>query len=272
MTSIERYQVISVVRDNNGFIGIQYDGSGNEEGDRPEPVEALMPYGILTMPRAYAGNEKPGANCLIQIGNGIAWGMACNDPRVMTRLPPLEEGSTFLYGDINHPTATTFVWIDGKTGNLQLYAPHGSTASTMAFNVANADDAIIQILHGKGMGLVMRGSGTNGITIHNRDGSAAIEINDDGVVIRGKVKIVGGLVAGNAVTAEDVALAGPLVALMSKFGPVFGFAAGLAQAAGVITADDAAEIIAAAALYALPPNAPATRTSVVKGSSILATV
>ena len=271
MIMLERYQVMSVVRNDDGFIGIQYDGSGNEEGDRPEPVEALMPYGIMTMPRAYANDERPGANCLIQIGNGIAWGMVCNDPRVMKRLPPLEPGSTFLYGDIDHATATTFVWIDGKTGNLQLYAPHGSTASTMAFNVADANDAIIQILHGKGMGIVMRGSGTNGITIHNKDGSAAIEINDDGIVVRGKVKVVGGMVAGNALTAEDVALAEPLVVLMSKLGPVLGFVAGLAQTAGVITADETAAIIEAAAKYATPPNGPATRTAVIKGSSILTT-
>lgn len=272
MTAIERCQVMSVVRDDDGFIALRYDGAGNDNDDRPEPIEALMPYGLLTMPRAHANDELPGANCIVQIGNGVAWGMACNDPRVMKRLPPLTEGSTFLYGDINHATATTFVWIDGSTGNLQLYAPHGSTASTLAFNVADANDAIIQLLHGKGMGITMRGSGSNGITIHNRSGSAAIEINDDGVVIRGKVKVVGGVVAGNAVTAEDVALADPLVVLMSKLGPVLGFVAGLAQTAGVITADETAAIIEAAAKYAVPPNGPATRTAVIKGSSILTTI
>lgn len=269
---VDRCQVMSVFRDADGFMTIRYDGCGNDNDDRPEPVEALMPYGLLTMPRAHANNEMPGANCLLQIGDGVAWGMACNDPRVMKRLPALTEGSAFLYGDVVHATATTFVWIDGKTGNLQLYAPHGSTASTLAFNVSNPDDAVIQLLHGKGMGLTMRGSGNNGITIHNRNGSAAIEINDDGIVLRGKVKVVGGVVAGNAVTAEDVALADPLVVLMSKLGPVLGFVAGLAQTAGVITADETAEIIEAAAKYAIPPNGPATRTSVLKGSSIVTTI
>lgn len=273
MTAIERYQVMSVVRDDDGFIALRYDGAGNDNDDRPEPIEALMPYGLLTMPRAHANDELPGANCLVQIGNGVAWGMACNDPRVMKRLPPLTEGSTFLYGDINHATATTFVWIDGSTGNLQLYAPHGSTASTLAFNVANANDAIIQLLHGKGMGIVMRGSGSNGITIHNRDGSAAIEINDDGIVLRGKVKVVGGVVAGNAVTAEDVALAKTLVEYVAADAAVMTLliTAINALAAGSIP-DEVKDNFENAALKYNTLDGAAVRTSVIKGSSILTTV
>jgi len=112
--------------DANGFVGIQFDGLGEQNG--VPSVETHHPFGLMANP------PEPDANgafsCLTLVGwdGDIPHAWLCSDPRSRVVLPILKKGETLLYG-----CAGNFVRMHAD-GRISIFTtddntPNGKTIS-----------------------------------------------------------------------------------------------------------------------------------------------
>ncbi len=265
---LEPCQVIGVDIDEDGFYRIRFDGSGNTKDDRPEPVECFFPWGTVGRPRPVAGEGVVGPNGVVDRSRPRAWGQVFTDPKIMSALPRMEDGSNVVYGDMGLGDRTNCLWFDGTTGSVQLYAPHKNSdaASSFVINLADPANPAVQILHGDGQGIALM---DGGVLIYNANGTAAVQVLKTGsIVLRGTFTLAGGGVFGQPQTGEAVALAQPLIDLMAVVGPVIAalMNAVNALAPGTFTPEQISSVTEAAAKYVFP-GAPDTKSSLLKASS-----
>lgn len=184
-------------RDADGFYRVQIDGYGDAGG---QPMESYHPCGLFGRPRDPAVDP----NALVDVGATVlyaeegnkAHAVHLNDPRAMAGLPEVKKGGVMMYAHRGDSKAT-FQLMDGDNGTWQLYVQHGSTASTIAVDVSTPGAESIQILHGSGMGISLKAGGKNSVVIHNKAGNAYVEVNDDGIVLNGNIRVNGAMVVGN---------------------------------------------------------------------------
>lgn len=134
--------------------------------------------------------------------------IAARDPRLNAKTNP-KDGEVMLVqyhgGFVSlKPNAAN----DGT--DVTIYAPKsdGSKASAISIDTTNANSNIT-LMHDSGVSVQLA---DGKILLMNRNGDAYIELNDDGVVINGNVKVNGAVVAGSPVAGSPVALAGPVTA------------------------------------------------------------
>ena len=93
--------------------------------------------------------------------------------------------------------------------DVMIYAPRpgASKASCISMDTTVANTHVA-IMHESGVSITL--TKEKKIVLSNAAGNAYIEINDDGIVLNGNVKINGAMAMGSIVSAGPVALAGPL--------------------------------------------------------------
>jgi hypothetical protein len=195
-----------------GVASIQVDNYGGGG----VTMEQHSPYGFFSVPLDPDAESQPGLHdgggCLSLVaweGNrGHAW--ALNDLRVTKKLPKLKKGGSIQYG-----ATGSFDLIDGIDGSQRAYVPYQFTGTVAAkamlvsIDVSAAGAEQIQIVHGDGMAITMIAGGKHSIVIKNKAGDAYIELNDDGIILNGNVKIVGAASIGVPPPSPD--LTQPLV-------------------------------------------------------------
>lgn len=188
----------------DGFLGIGLDVYGEQDAGT-STFEAHFPTGYYARPR----DPSSTLGCAVLKGyNGNdlhCW--PANDPRAIPKLPQVPKGSTLVFGDTGR-TRIPFVYLNGDTGTVQVYAPHASstTASTIAIDVSTEGAESIQMAHGAGMGLTMTAGGSYSTVIHNRLGNVYLEINDTQATINGNTQVNGSMIVGDIAQAWPVLL------------------------------------------------------------------
>lgn len=166
-------------------------------------------YGLVSRPRSPTALGTTEALC-IRTPDGLQ-PIACRDIRHHKRYPAPGEGDVVLVHDGGGFVALA----DNADG-----AGKGTTLTVLAPKLAAVDGAVdkshalvldtstatnaVALIHMDGMAVTMSKDGN--LTIKNKDGSQFINLSDAEILINGVVKLLGGVVAGNAVLAQPVAL------------------------------------------------------------------
>jgi len=237
--------------DASGFIGIQYDGFGEENSGVPA-VEVHHPFGLMANP------PDPDANgafsCLALIGydgdEPHAW--LCSDPRSRVVLPSLKRGETLVHGasgnfarfhkdgrislfttDDNTPNGKT-VALQIKPDGLLFSAPWGKiTFDATGFHVLHSSGAAIDL------------GAIGGLPVPFSALSSYIKLTGNMASTEASI-ISGGTAAG---VASAVAKADPTVAALAAISTGFAAVATAVTAiAGALTPANLAAATAAGAL------------------------
>lgn len=212
--------------DEDGYPIVQPDVFG-EERSGTHPMELHHASGFFGMPHEPrldpAGKLDPtGSNQVLYAwegSQGHAIGLA--DVRVIDRLPKVVLGGSVHYG--GRRARPAFSMFDGKTGSFQLYVPYAfsddsddavpSKACTIGVNVRTPGAESVEIVHGSGCAVTMT---EKGVVIKNKSGNAYIELNDDGIVLNGNVKVTGAFEYGGSPAPVPMLLAGMVPSTMGK--------------------------------------------------------
>ncbi len=217
MITVEIAAAILSEYSDDGFLGVATDSHGDSSKGLPS-YEAIHPLGLISRPRDPDANDdgspSTSATAIRFIGGNEEHVMAVGDCRATPKLPRLDKGSVALYADSGNATIP-FLLLSGLDGSAQLYVPYRGTAATLAFDVSTEGAESIQIIHGAGMGFSMTAGGKNDCILHNRQGTAYIGVNDDGLKLNGNLQTVGATQLGAQATLLDpvpqaIALAAPI--------------------------------------------------------------
>lgn len=208
----------------DGWLGVHVDPFGGDEGGQVAyPV--IGSYGFLGRP--LQPSFGLGAQTLYaqQGHDGFAW--IGHDPRDVAKLPQLTEGSAAIYN-----ARGMYQLFDYDTETATMYVPmgDGSKAHAMTVGYDPAGKRTLSIIHSDGFAVVMT---ETSLTIKNAAGDAYVELNADGIVLNGNVKLVGGLDTGGGLAVpltnntSLIAWWGALVAATNALGPTTPLTAGI---------------------------------------------
>jgi hypothetical protein len=228
--------------DADGFPVAQFDGGGEAPG--LESSELHHVFGFAARPRDPEvdkdGQVKPGKACnLFYAAEGDkTHGFLGYDPRFVSLLPKLKPGGAMRYS-----APGSFQIFDGEDGTDTLYVPvAGGKAHVQTIGVDGNGDPYIGLEHADGMALMFL---KKSAVLKNAAGNAYLEINDDGYVLNGNGKAVGGMVCGDVTAAVPVVKAPTLIALLETL-------------AGMIDAKSGAPSTAVAAVASAAAGLPTT--------------
>lgn len=129
--------------------------------------------------------------------------IATRDNRHVDKIGDLKPGGVSVYNQTG-----SFLTLDGATGTCTTYVPYAfdgdgvaQKAHAITVDVETDGSESINIVHGEGMAITMLAGGKNSVVIKNKAGDAYIEINDDGIVLNGNVKVNGGITLGDTTGA-----------------------------------------------------------------------
>ena len=207
--------------DEDKHLGVTMDHYGESEAGG-HAAELLMPLGTLARPLdpdTQNDGSPQGACTVLSISEGDnLQALPLNDPRVMSSLPPLKKGGFLTYC----PAATgSFAVFDGqdpkkvnRPGTFTLSTKYGTPAKAHLFtmDVRTKDAEAVQLKHGDGMGLQMVSGGLRSAVLRNAAGDAYLELNDEGSVLVGKMKLQGSLTVGQMGAAESLVKVSALLA------------------------------------------------------------
>lgn len=205
--------------DDDKFLGIQVDAFGEEQSG-VVPYEAHSPHGIISRPHDPTEDGACQVLYAMEAGRGHAW--VQSDPRVIPLLPPIKKGGFAFYGgNIKGPAFTN---IDGETNSMTTYVPYrfdasGTPQKAMLFdiNVNIEGNEAISLIHGSGAALTfVEQAGSVSAVLKNAKGDAYVEVNDDGIILNGNVTVQGGFNSGGPESAMEVALADPLIGVLTQ--------------------------------------------------------
>jgi len=185
--------------DRDGYPIAQHDGFGDRPGIGAADLHHS--FGFVARPRDPDcdpdGKPLSGKACNALIGKmgdeTHLW--LAYDPRFIPNIPQLKKGGAAMYS-----AAGSFRVLDGDDGTETFYCPvPGDKAHIITTGLDGNGKPFIGIEHSSGLAITMlEGS----VVIKNEDGSAYVEVNDQGVNINGNVRNVGAL-------AVDMATVGP---------------------------------------------------------------
>lgn len=265
--------------DANKFPTVQIDAYG-EDKSGVAPYEMHSPHGLIS--RCHDPEVDPGGTstmgCAVLYaldgGQGHAW--VQSDPRIIPLLPPQKKGGTCTYGgQLKNPS---FYNIDGETNSQTIYVPYAiendvaTKSMSIAINVDDAGKESISVVHGSGAAImIVEDNGEVSVTLKNKDGSAYVEVNNEGTVVNGPLTVNGSLNAGGPVGALPLAMAIPTVASLAAiqaqlvainawfiamtaagWTPASLLAAGAPVAVGTVSAITAGTVVVAAGAPIIP--------------------
>jgi hypothetical protein len=204
---------VASVYDDDGFLGIQVDTHGDNDAGVP-PFQALMPYGLLGRP---LDPESTGEGC-----NVVFWPdgdeshcIALNDPRIAAVAPQATKGSTGLCN-----ARGAFQLLDYDSETLTIYVPldDGDRAHVITIGKDDNGADYLGIVQCNGLAVSML---DDELVIKNRAGTAYIQVDDEGIILNGNVKLVGGLDVGGG-TALPLVLAPAMLTWMNAVASAVG--------------------------------------------------
>jgi hypothetical protein len=260
--------------DANGFLGIQFDGYGEQESGLVD-VEVFRPLGVFGRPPAATLDANGTATFTswalsLWDGDDLTGGLILNDPRVQTKLPEIsEEGGAGLHGFDG-----AWCLFDSEKHTFTLYQPiefDGDGVPTKAHVVTIGIDGngtpIVELVHANGQAITMLG---DAFVLSSKDGGARFELAAGGAITAvGNMQVTGGIAAGalpvpllkaapavSHLTTLQAALTAVQAALAALAAiPVNGAASAAIAAAGVAVG------VAQGSLAGLGTTGPTTQTS-----------
>lgn len=221
-------QVVLSEYDDDKHLGVGLDHYGEAESGG-QSAEVLAPLGILARPMdpetANDGSPEVASEALLMTVGDRLYALALNDPRVTATLPPLKKGGFLTYCPAAPGSFFVFDGVDpngaNRAGSFTLSTKYTSGGSKRAhmlqMDVRTDGKEAVSLKHGEGMGLQIAAGGLNSAVLRNAKGNAFVEVNDDGIVLAGKVKHQGSMTVGQMGAADALvkvkALAGYLAAI-----------------------------------------------------------
>lgn len=240
--------------DEDDYLQVQTDSPGVDGSEGTQPAEALFPTGMSTRPldpdKGDDGQIGLGSSVLIITFGDRRYAIPLGDPRDVAegRVPKLRKGGRLYAGGAGE--VRSFFHIDGedpdgvqKPGSVMIAASYGTAASKktlgLSFNVRKEGLEDITLLHGEGTRITLD---KEGVTIASPGGTKYVGLTNDAITLAGKTKCNGSMTVGEQAAASDVALALPLIAVLTKLiGIVAAINAGTTGApAAALTAELAA--------------------------------
>lgn len=216
--------------DADGFLTAQ-PSTFDDEG--AQGYEAHHPLGFFARPRDPSDDGAPNVLTALEGNRGHAW--ILGDPRVSGGLPAMQPGGAVMYAALPAGNVA-FSYLAGHAGIWQTLVPYASTACSVAIDTSTEGQESICLDHGAGMGLSLVAGGKYAATLRNRDGSAWLACDDDGVTISTPTaKIVGAVVLGTQTpaAAQSFAMSAPLAAWMAQVAAWMASAATACAAKGI---------------------------------------
>lgn len=194
----------------DGFLTVQPDFYG-EAGSGGEGGVVQLPYGFLSRP---LDPDDDGACQVLHAYEGDQIHVQpTTDKRVIDKLPQLQKGASIQFG-----ADGGFGQFDPETHTWTLYIPtdfDGAGTPTYAHLFQIGKDAngkrCVTLLHADGPGISILEGGKKSVVIKNAASNAYVEVNDDGIVLNGKVTIKGGLLSLEGAGVTPVARAAELL-------------------------------------------------------------
>lgn len=221
---VEFAQVLTSEYDEDKHLRCTLDLPG---GDSCQPVEVISPLGFAARPLDpddVSGGAPDGVSEVIQFTRGdVISVLPVNDPRVVTQLPALKKGGTISFCIASPRSYGFFAGLDPKkvdrAGSYTLSTGYGDGANAKAhffnFDIREDGEESVTLKHGDGHGLMFTTGGKHSAVLVNKDGSAFVEVNDEGIVFSGKLKAQGSTTIGDMAAADAVPKMKALIAYMT---------------------------------------------------------
>jgi len=223
--SLDFAQVLGSEYDDDGHIGLSLDHYGEEEASG-QAAELLCPLGIVVRPvdPDVSNDGSPeGVSPVLQMteGDHVA-AMPLNDPRVTSQLPKQKKGGFLTYCPAAPGSFFVFDGLDPekkkRAGSFTLSAKYTSgsaKAHFFQFDVREDGKEAVSLKHGEGMGLQMMSGGLRSAVFRNATGNAFVEVNDEGIILAGKIKQQGSMTVGQMAAADSLLKAKPMMAYLA---------------------------------------------------------
>ncbi len=195
----------------DGWLGVQVGLFGDEKAGAP-PFVSLHPYGFTSWPMD--PDDADACQALIGYEGDQGYALPLGDGRVQPKLPPKKSGGSAQYGSDG-----SFCLLDPETNTWTVYQPvdfdsQGTPTKAHLFQIGKDTNGkrCITLLHADGPALSILEGGKRSVVIKNAASDAFVEVNDDGIVLNGKVSIKGGLKALEGTGVTPLARAAELTA------------------------------------------------------------
>lgn len=191
-----------------GFLTVQPSRYGDGGGDGGL---SHAPYGFLGRP--LDPDEEGACHALLAYEGDHLHAIPTLDLRVLKKLPEPKKGGSMQFGSDGG-----FGEFNPETHTWTLYIPtdfDGAGTATKAHLLQIGKDTngkrCITLLHADGPAISILEGGKKSIVIKNAASNAYVEVNDDGIVLNGKVTIKGGLKADEGAGVVPLARATELL-------------------------------------------------------------
>lgn len=198
-----------------GIGGIDYSGDepaldlADDAGEGDQDAEVYTALGILARPlppSTEEGRERHAEVVCLRLADGLI-PIAVRDVRIRMQGEAPSEGQIALVGYGGGFVSFTPV-NDGEDGTIStMYCPYdydgdgvAQKAHAIVMDPSSGNESI-SIVHAEGMAITMFQGTKNEIVIKNKNGSASIILDDDGITMTGQINLSGSVVVGNPSTA-----------------------------------------------------------------------
>lgn len=214
--------------DEDNHAQIQTDSPGIDGNEGTQPAESLTLGGYHVRPldpdKGPNGEVGLGAPCLVITMGDRRYALPLTDPRdtIDGKVPKLRKGGAMVAGGAGD--YRSFFNIDGldpagakQPGSVMISASYSKAGAKkslgISLNVRDSGAEDITITHGDGARITIDKDGT---TIVAPSGKHYVQISNRGNVLAGATKAQGSLTVGEQTAASEVALALPLIEILSQ--------------------------------------------------------
>lgn len=177
-------------RDDDGHPEVQPRTNGDEGGTS---IKLEHPYGCYSRPHdPEAGNDGQYGYCtlFVERDGPTQFAHLGYDPRFIDLIPLPPKGSQMTYAAFKEDGKwkAAFDYMSGDDGTKCFYLPTKGSAMAVTFGKDRNGESTIEFRHPDGSLISMfKGS----IVLKSPAGKSYIEVNDDGIVLRGKITLAG---------------------------------------------------------------------------------
>jgi hypothetical protein len=196
--------------DEQGWLTVQVNAYG--EGAARSGMLLHSPYGLLGRPPD--PDDKGACKALTAREGDQDHAIATVDLRVLKKLPRPKKGGSVQFGSDGG-----FGSFDPEEHTWTLYIPvefdsTGTPTKAHLYQIGKDTNGLrcVTLLHSDGQGLSMLSGGKRSAVLKNAASNVYIEVNDEGIVLNGKVTIKGGLKSDEGAGVVPLARSNELLA------------------------------------------------------------
>ena len=236
------------------LVGAELLSAAEKSAASGRGFEPIQPLGLRARPQDpdvdSENNPTTGAGLLLAWDGDEGHAMPVGDPRALEQMPQGQKGSAYLYA-CTAERKPSYIGIEGD-GSHQYLAqyPDGSASHVITLEVHSAGNENIQIRHGDGHSAMLLPGGK--VVLSNRNGDVFVEINDDEIVQSGPIKANGGMLVGDVISGQQVALVTDLDALKTAI---------IATIAGLVSTAPGSAVSSTVPLIASTPGSSKLKAS-----------